>query len=74
MNVSSKFEINWLSHLSRNVWKPQNCDRQMDVQMDGQADSYSLQCLKLSKKIEEKSTKSFQSSSKVVSLGLADLR
>ena len=44
MNVSTKFEINPLSHLSGNVQKPQKCDRRMDERMgeltDGQDHPY----------------------------------
>ena len=33
INVSTKFEINLLSSLSRNAWKREKCDRQADRQL-----------------------------------------
>ena len=38
MNVSTKFQINALSSLSRNARKPQKCDRLMNQPMNEQTD------------------------------------
>ena len=40
MNVSTKFHIDSLCILSRNVKKPQNCDWQMDRKSEGRRKSF----------------------------------